>query len=227
MSLSNILKATAAMVMEAKMDAIDMFVEYMKEKIEVDDEFMELVRKFKNTVNEDNVELSAKKSAKKKAQGDEGGRANGAAKVKNVVERKRPPTAYHVFMSETSARLREENPDMSKKEVQDEAKKLWKEKKEAEPKVQTAKKSKKAKAKESEESSETASASDRDETATADDSGAEDVVQRIQAAAQKEKKRKAPAARKKKVAELADELSWDAEDPWNNAEELYQGGFLN
>jgi len=205
MSLSNILKATASMVMEAKMNAIDMFVEFMREKIEIDDEFMEFVKEFKNTVNEDDVELS--KSKKK------GGEAN-APKVKNVIERKRPPTAYHVFMSETSARLREENPDMSKKEVQDEAKKLWKEKKEAEPKEPRG--NKKGKKSNSADTSESVAASDEETAAntntntTDDDDSSEDVVQRIKAAVEKEKKSKAPRKNsKKKISELVDELTSD------------------
>lgn len=199
MSLSNILKATAAMVMEAKVNAIDMFVEYMREKIEIDDEFMELVKEFKNSVNEDTVELS--KSKKK-----------GGADEKNVVERKRPPTAYHIFMSETSARLRDESPSMSKKEVQDEAKRLWKEKKESEPVPPKGKKGKKKG-----DSSESASIS-ADDTITkkADDdsdSDSENVVvqQRIQAAVEKKIKtvRAKKGSKKSIVADLVDELTSD------------------
>ncbi len=197
------------MVMEAKMNAIDVFVEYMREKIEIDDEFMEFVKEFKNSVNEDTVELS---KAKKK--GGESG-----DKEKMVVERKRPPTAYHIFMSETSARLREEKPSRTKKEVQDEAKRLWKEKKESEPAPPKAKKGKKN---ESSEASTSASASEdskksKDSKATVSDaddsdcnSDSEDVVQRIKAAVEaKTKTIKAKKGKKAIVADLVDELTSD------------------
>ena len=198
MSLAIILKATSTMVAKAKMDAIDMFVEYMRDKIEVDDEFMELVKEFKNTLKEDSVELAKPKKAKE---------ANG------VVEGKRPPTAYHIFVRETSASLREEKPSMSKSEVQDEAKRLWKEKKAAEPVSPKAKGKKKVAVSSDSEPVNEEDASSDEASVSADDS----VVQRIHEAAEvaktkvaKDKVTKSKGKKKNDmVKDMVDELTSD------------------
>lgn len=190
MSLAIILKATSTMVAKAKMDAIDMFVEYMREKIDIDEEFMELVKEFKDTMKEESVELAKPKKAKE---------ANG------VVEGKRPPTAYHIFVRETSAALREEKPSMSKREVQDEAKRLWNEKKAAmpvSPKGKGKGKGKKVAVSSDPEPVIEEDASSDEASVTADDN----VIQRIKVAKDKVTKSKG----KKKndmVKDMVDELT--------------------
>ena len=184
MSLAIILKATSTMVAKAKMDAIDMFVDYMREKIDIDDEFMELVKEFKNTLQEDLVELAKPKKANE---------------AKDVV--KRAPTAYHIFMREASASLREEKPSMSKREVQDEAKRLWREKKAANPVSPKAKgKGKKVAVSSDPEPEEDASSDEA--SVLADDN----VIQRIKDAVEVTKKKNNT---KKKIADMVDELTSD------------------
>lgn len=193
MSLAVILKATSTMVAKAKMDAIDMFVDYMRDKIEVDDEFMQLIKDFKNSVQEDSVELAKPKKA---------------SEAKGVVELKRPPTAYHMFMRETSDVLRGEKPSMTKKEVQDEAKRLWKEKKAAEPVSPKVKGKRGAVSSDSERVVEEEASSD-EASVSVDDS----VMKRIQDAAEvaKSKVTKSKAAKKKNtiVKDMVDELTSD------------------
>jgi hypothetical protein len=190
MSLAIILKATSAMVAEAKMDAIDMFVDYMREKIDIDDEFMQLIKEFKDTMKEDSIELAKPKKANE---------------AKGVVENKRAPTAYHIFMRETSASLREEKPSMSKKEVQDEAKRLWKEKKAAEPVSPKAKGKKVAVSSDSEPVVEEDASSD-EASVSADDN----VIQRIKEAVEvKSKVAKKKNNTKKKITDMLDELTSD------------------
>lgn len=151
MAYSIILKATASIVVDAKIEALDAFVKYMQDKIEIDDEINEWVRAFKSTIVADDVEIS-------KPRMTPGEKA--AAKASGEPT-KRAPLAYNIFVKETIAELGKGT--MSKKDVLVEARRLWAKKKaveEANKPAKKPKKSKKAVATESDDASDVSTVED-------------------------------------------------------------------
>ncbi len=105
-SYSAVVAATAKVVHEANLAVIDNLVEFLDSKVEIDDDFKELIAEFKATLKAP--------SAK-------------AAKVPKAEKKKREPSAYNLFVRDALNELKVSQPDLNGKDRFREAMKQWKE----------------------------------------------------------------------------------------------------
>ncbi len=105
-SYSAVVAATAKVVHEANLAVIDNLVEFLDSKVEIDDDFKELIAEFKATLKAP--------SAK-------------AAKVPKTEKKKREPSAYNLFVRDALNELKVSQPELNGKDRFREAMKQWKE----------------------------------------------------------------------------------------------------
>ena len=106
-SYSAVVAATAKVVHEASLAVIDNLVEFLDSKVEIDDDFKELIAEFKGT-------LKAPTPSK-------------AGRVPKAEKKKREPSAYNLFVRDALNELKVSQPELSGKDRFREAMKQWKE----------------------------------------------------------------------------------------------------
>ncbi len=112
-SYNAVIAATAKVVHEANLAVIDSLVEFLDSKVEIDDDFKELIAEFKGTLKAPSA------------------KATKADTVPKAERKKREPSAYNLFVRDALNELKVSQPEMTGKDRFREAMKQWKEHKES------------------------------------------------------------------------------------------------
>jgi hypothetical protein len=105
-SYNAVVAATAKVVHEASLAVIDNLLEFLDSKVEIDDDFKELVAEFKGTLTAPSAKVG---------------------KVPKAEKKKREPSAYNLFVRDALNGLKVSQPELSGKDRFREAMKQWKE----------------------------------------------------------------------------------------------------
>ncbi len=108
-SYNAVIVATAKVVHEASLAVIDSLVEFLDSKVEIDDDFKELIAEFKGTLKAPSA------------------KATKADKIPKAERKKREPSAYNLFVRDALNELKVSRPELSGKDRFREAMKQWKE----------------------------------------------------------------------------------------------------
>ncbi len=108
-SYNAVVVATAKVVHEANLAVIDSLIEFLDSKVEIDDDFKELIAEFKGTLKAPSA------------------KATKADKIPKAERKKREPSAYNLFVRDALNELKVSQPELSGKDRFREAMKQWKE----------------------------------------------------------------------------------------------------
>ena len=111
MALTKVNSAVSALVEEVSMTTVDKVVEFLKSKIDFDEDFEGFFKEFKETLKAD-MKAAAKKSGKKSSDGEP--------------KKKRAPSAYNLYIKDKMAEIKVSNPEIKGKDLMKAAIDEWK-----------------------------------------------------------------------------------------------------
>ena len=118
MALTKVNSAVSALVEEVSMTTVDKVVEFLKSKIDFDEDFEGFFKEFKDTLKAD-VKAAAKKSAKKSKKSD-------SSDSEGEPKKKRAPSAYNLYIKDKMAEIKVSNPEIKGKDLMKAAIDEWK-----------------------------------------------------------------------------------------------------
>lgn len=110
-SYNAVVAATAKVVHEANLAVIDDLLKFLDSRVEIDEDFKELIAEFKGTLKAPTKSGRVPKGEKKK----------------------REPSAYNLWIRDALKQLKEDQPELKGTDRMKEAMKLWKEHKDSMP----------------------------------------------------------------------------------------------
>ena len=119
MALNKVNTAVNALVEEVSMTTVDKVIEFLKTKIDFDEDFEGFFKEFKETLKAD-VKAAAKKTTKKSSKKSESSDTEGEPK------KKRAPSAYNLYIKDKMAEIKVSNPEIKGKDLMKAAIDEWK-----------------------------------------------------------------------------------------------------